>query len=93
MENFFGPFTRSKKIINNLKDSNIGVNDLERETIIKKMWGNSRKNSGRISVSIKFKNNSFEQYIEIVGKEYLAENKKRQQKSCFCVPVISRILS
>ena len=33
---FFGPFTRSKKIINNLKDSNIGVDDLERETIIKK---------------------------------------------------------
>ena len=37
-----GPMFRSKKkIINNLKNSNIGSNDLDRNKIIRKMWGNS----------------------------------------------------
>ena len=39
---FCGPFTRSKKkIINNLKYSNIGVDDLEREIIIQYTQKNS----------------------------------------------------
>ncbi len=36
-----GPFFRSKKKIeDNLKNSNIGSDDLDRKKIIKKMWGN-----------------------------------------------------
>ena len=81
---FWSIYKIKKKIINNLKDSNIGVNDLERETIIKKNVGKLRKNSGRISVSKKFKNNSFEQYIEIEVKEYLEEIKKDNRKVVFC---------
>ena len=81
---FFGPFTRSKKkIINNLKDSNIGVDDLERETIIKKMWGNYGRILAEYPFLKKFKNNSFEQYIEIEGKEYLEEIKKDNRRVVF----------
>ena len=81
---FFGPFTRSKKkIINNLKDSNIGVDDLERETIIKKMWGNYGRILAEYPFLKKFKNNSLEQYIEIEGKEYLEEIKKDNRKVVF----------
>ena len=81
---FFGPFTRSKKkIINNLKDSNIGVNDLERETIIKKMWGNYGRILAEYPFLKKFKNNSLEQYIEIEGKEYLEEIKKDNRRVVF----------
>tara|TARA_B000000557_G_scaffold261073_1_gene259418 strand:- start:786 stop:1646 length:861 start_codon:yes stop_codon:yes gene_type:complete len=81
---FFGPFTRSKKkIINNLKDSKIGVNDLERETIIKKMWGNYGRILAEYPFLKKFKNNSLEQYIEIEGKEYLEEIKKDNRRVVF----------
>ncbi len=81
---FFGPFTRSKKkIINNLKDSNIGVNHLERETIIKKMWGNYGRILAEYPFLKKFKNNSLEQYIEIEGKEYLEEIKKDNRRVVF----------
>ena len=81
---FFGPFTRSKKkIINNLKDSNIGVDDLERETIIKKMWGNYGRILAEYPFLKKFKNNSLEQYIEIEGKEYLEEIKKDNRRVVF----------
>ena len=81
---FFGPFTRSKKkIINNLKDSNIGVDDLERETIIKKMWGNYGRILAEYPFLKKFKNNLLEQYIEIEGKEYLEEIKKDNRRVVF----------
>ena len=81
---FFGPFTRSKKkIINNLKDSEIGVDDLERETIIKKMWGNYGRILAEYPFLKKFKNNSLEQYIEIEGKEYLEEIKKDNRRVVF----------
>ena len=81
---FFGPFTRSKKkIINNLKDSNIGVDDLERETIIKKMWGNYGRILAEYPFLKKFKNNSLEQYIEIEGKEYLEEIKNDNRRVVF----------
>ena len=81
---FCGPFTRSKKkIINNLKDSNIGVDDLERETIIKKMWGNYGRILAEYPFLKKFKNNSLEQYIEIEGKEYLEEIKKDNRRVVF----------
>ena len=81
---FCGPFTRSKKkIINNLKDSNIGVDDLERETIIKKMWGNYGRILAEYPFLKKFKNNLLEQYIEIEGKEHLEEIKKDNRRVVF----------
>ena len=81
---FYGPYTRSKKkIINNLKDSNIGVDDLERETIIEKMWGNYGRILAEYPFLKKFKNNSLEQYIEIEGKEYLEEIKKDNRRVVF----------
>ena len=75
---FFGPFTRSKKkIINNLKDSNIGVDDLERETIIKKMWGNYGRILSEYVFMKDFRNGNLKDYINIKGLEYLNEIKNK----------------
>ena len=79
-----GPLFRSKtKIINNLKNSNIGVDDLDREKIIKKMWGNYGRILAEYSFMKKFKNNIFKKYIEVEGIEYLEEIKKKNKKVVF----------
>jgi len=81
---FFGPFFRSKKkIINNLKNSNIGDSDLEREKIIKKMWGNYGRILAEYPFMKKFKKNIFQKYIQIEGIEYLEEIKKNNKKVVF----------
>ena len=81
---FFGPFFRSKKkIINNLKDSNIGADDLERKKIISKMWGNYGRILAEYSFLEKFKKNIFKKYIEIEGIEHLEEIKKNNKKVVF----------
>jgi len=79
-----GPFFRSKKkIINNLRNSNIGADDLERKKIIKKMWGNYGRILAEYPFLVKFKNNTFEKYIKIEGIEYLEEIKKNNKKVVF----------
>jgi len=81
---FFGPFFRSKKkIINNLRDSNIGLDDLERRKIIRKMWGNYGRILAEYSFMKKFKNNIFEKYIEVEGIKNLEELKKNNKKVVF----------
>ena len=81
---FFGPFFRSKKkIINNLRDSNIGVDDLERKKIIRKMWGNYGRILAEYPFLEKFKKNIFKKYIEIEGIEHLEEIKKNNKKVVF----------
>jgi len=81
---FFGPFFRSKKkIINNLKNSNIGDGDLEREKLIKKMWGNYGRILAEYPFMKKFKKNIFQKYIQIEGIEYLEEIKKNNKKVVF----------
>ena len=79
-----GPFFRSqKKIENNLKNSNIGLNDLERKKIIKNMWGNYGRILAEYPFLKNFKNNTFKKYIEIEGLNYLDEIKKNNKKVVF----------
>jgi len=81
---FFGPFFRSKKkIIHNLRDSNIGADDLERKKIIRKMWGNYGRILAEYPFLEKFKKNIFKKYIEIEGIEHLEEIKKNNKKVVF----------
>ena len=79
-----GPFFRSKKKIeDNLKNSNIGTDDLDRKKIIKNMWGNYGRVLAEYPFLKKFKNNIFKKYIEIEGINYLEEIKKNKKKVVF----------
>jgi len=79
-----GPLFRSKeKIINNLRDSKIGINDQERENIIKKMWGNYGRILAEYPHLINFKKNKLNNYINVKGIEYLDELKKNKKKVVF----------
>ena len=79
-----GPFFRSKKKIeDNLKNSNIGLDDLERKKIIKNMWGNYGRILAEYPFLKNFKNNTFKKYIEIEGLNYLDEIKKNNKKVVF----------
>jgi len=79
-----GPFFRSKKKIeNNLINSNIGIDDLDRKKIIKNMWGNYGRILAEYPFLKKFKNNTFKKYIEIEGVDYLSEIKKKNKKVVF----------
>ncbi len=81
---FVGPYFRSKdKIMNNLKQSNIGNSDLEREQIIKKMWGNYGRILSEYPYLKKFKKNDLSSYIKIEGSEYLKEIKENKKKVVF----------
>ena len=81
---FLGPYFRSKdKIINNLKQSNIGNSDSEREQIIKKMWGNYGRILSEYPYLKKFKKNNLNKYITIEGLEHLREIKKNKKKVVF----------
>ena len=81
---FFGPYFRSKdKIINNLKQSNIGNSDSEREEIIKKMWGNYGRILSEYPYLKKFKRNNLNNYIKVEGLEYLKEIKENKKKVVF----------
>ena len=79
-----GPYFRNKdKIINNLKQSNIGSNDSEREQIIKKMWGNYGRILSEYPYLKKFKKNSLNKYITVEGLDHLKEIKKNKKKVVF----------
>jgi KDO2-lipid IV(A) lauroyltransferase len=80
----FGPFFRSKKKIeDNLKNSNIGIDDSDRKKIIKNMWGNYGRILAEYPFLKKFKNNTFKKYIEIEGINYLDEIKRKNKKVVF----------
>ena len=79
-----GPYFRNKdKIINNLKQSNIGSNDSEREKIIKKMWGNYGRILSEYPYLKKFKKNNLNKYITVEGSDHLKEIKKNKKKVVF----------
>ena len=79
-----GPLFRSKKkIINNLKNSNIGENDHERNKIIKDMWGNYGWILAEYPYLKKFNEKIYDNYISIEGLEYLEEIKKNKKKVVF----------
>ena len=81
---FLGPYFRSKnKIMNNLKQSNIGNSDSEREQIIRNMWGNYGRILSEYPYLKKFKKNNLNKYITIEGLEHLREIKKNKKKVVF----------
>ena len=80
----FGPLVRSKeKIIQNLKISKIENTNIEKEKLIKNMWGNYGRILAEYPFLIKFKKNIFNNYIHIEGSEYLEEIKKNKKKVVF----------
>ena len=79
-----GPLFRSKKkILDNLKISNIGENEDDRKKIIKEMWGNYGRILAEYPYLKKFKKNIFNHYISIEGEEHLEEIKKNKKKVIF----------
>ena len=79
-----GPLFRSKKKIeDNLKNSNIGYDDIGREKIIKNMWGNYGRILAEYPFLKNFKNNNLKKYFEIEGFNYLDEIKKNNKKVVF----------
>jgi len=81
---FLGPFLRSKKkIINNLKNSNVTNDDLKIKEIVKKMWGNYGRILAEYPFMEKFKNNELNRYIKVEGAEYLEKIKKKEKKVIF----------
>ena len=80
----FGPIFRSRnKIINNLKDSNIGNSDEERNSIINNMWGNYGRILAEYNFLKKFKNGDYNNYLEIQGLEHLEKIKKNKKQVVF----------
>jgi len=80
----FGPIVRSRnKIINNLKDSNIGNSDEERNSIINNMWGNYGRILAEYNFLKKFKNGDYDNYLEIEGLEHLEKIKKNKKQVVF----------
>ncbi len=81
---FFGPFFRSKKIIdNNLKIAFPQFKQSERETIIKNMW----KNYGRILADYMFikdfRNQKLKDYIQLENEEILIKIKSHNKPVIF----------
>ena len=68
----FGPLFRSKnKIKKNLENSNIGNSNDDRETIIKKMWGNYGRIFAEYMFIKQFRQNNLGNNIEIIGQDIL----------------------
>ncbi len=79
-----GPFFRSDSIIQkNLKISNIGKSDQDREKIIKEMWGNYGRIFSEYMYIKKFRKNNLSNKIEITGQEILEEIKKDKKPVIF----------
>ncbi len=79
-----GPLFRSKaKIQNNLKISNIGNSDNERNIIIKNMWGNYGRILSEYIFLKQFRKNYLSKFLEIDGLENLNEIKKNNEQVVF----------
>ena len=79
-----GPFFRSKiKIQKNLKYSNIGNSEQDRELIVKKMWGNYGRILSEYIFLKQFRKNNLSQFIKIEGSHVLNEIKKNDEQVVF----------
>ena len=73
-----GPLFRSKsRIQDNLKISNIGNSEDERNIIIKNMWGNYGRILSEYVFLRQFREDNLTNFIEIQGLEHLNEIKKK----------------
>ena len=79
-----GPLFRSKsKILNNLKKSNIGSSEEDREIIVENMWGNYGRILSEYMFLKQFKKNNFSQFLEVEGSEILKEIKINNEQVVF----------
>ncbi len=79
-----GPLFRSKKkIIENLKQSNISNDSQKIEKIIKNMWGNYGRILAEYPYIKKFKNNNLKNHVKINGFEILEDIKKNNKQVIF----------
>ena len=80
----FGPLFRKKQtILNNLKLSKVGTNDLERFKIINEMWGNYGRIFAEYPFIKEFRNSNTRNFIEVEGVNVL-EKIKIEKKCYFC---------
>ena len=82
---FFGPFFRNEKIIlNNLKYSSIGEDEIDRKKIVNSMWGNYVRILSEYPFLKDFRNEKLDEYIKVNGLNYL-ENLVKSKKSAIFV--------
>tara|TARA_B100001540_G_scaffold161464_1_gene142881 strand:- start:1634 stop:2494 length:861 start_codon:yes stop_codon:yes gene_type:complete len=79
-----GPLFRSNsKIQTNLKNSNIGNSEKERNYIINNMWSNYGRILSEYVFLKQFKKNNLNQYVEVEGLNYLNEIKNNNEQAVF----------
>ena len=79
-----GPLFRSNtKIQSNLSNSNIGISQEDRKSIIENMWSNYGRILSEYVYLKKFRNNDLNQFIEIEGLNYLNEIKNNNEQVVF----------
>ena len=82
---FFGPFFRNEKIIlNNLKYSSIGEDEIDRKKIVNSRWGNYGRILSEYPFLKDFRNEKLDEYIKVNGLNYL-ENLVKSKKSAIFV--------
>ena len=79
-----GPLFRSNsKIQSNLENSNIGISEEDRRSIISKMWSNYGRILSEYVYLKQFRKNNLNKFIEIEGLNYLDEIKKNNEQVVF----------
>ena len=79
------PFSETKKIIlNNLKYSSIGEDEIDRKKIVNSMWGNYGRILSEYPFLKDFRNEKLDEYIKVNGLNYL-ENLVKSKKSAIFV--------
>ena len=80
----FGPLFRKKQtILNNLKLSKVGTNDLERFKIINEMWGNYGRIFAEYPFIKEFRNSNLRNFIEVDGIKVLEKIKIEKKNVIF----------
>ena len=81
---FFGPFFRNEKIIlDNLKYSSIGEDEIDRKKIVNSMWGNYGRILSEYPFLKDFRNEKLDEYIKVNGLNYLEDLVKSKKSAIF----------
>ena len=81
---FFGPFFRNEKIIlDNLKYSSIGEDEIDRKKIVSSMWGNYGRILSEYPFLKDFRNEKLDEYIKVNGLNYLEDLVKSKKSAIF----------
>ena len=81
---FFGPFFRNEKIIlDNLKYSSIGKDEIDRKKIVNSMWGNYGRILSEYPFLKDFRNEKLAKFIKVNGLNYLEDLVKSKKSAIF----------